>query len=677
MTRRPSPAAARRASAVPGYPFAALVGQERLRTALLLCAVDRRIGGVLLRGEKGTAKSTAVRALADLLPEGERMRTLPLSTTEDRLVGGVDLERTLDRGAPVLSPGLLVQVHGGLLYVDEVNLLDDHLAGILLAVAGSGSVRIEREGFSRTFPSEFRIVGTMNPEEGDLRPHLLDRFGLCVDVRGERDPRLRATLLQRRTAYDADPEGFARQWHERTTDLADRVALARELLPLVCPSPRVRPYVAQLCRDRGVAGHRADLVLERAATAHAAWAGRTRVEVDDVLAVAELVLVHRGRHAAPPQPPRRSPRDRAPDGGQDPDRHGTGEPGGGPPGTEGAGGEGADAAGGGGEGPGTDGGTGDRDGIGAGPGSGPGAGGVAEGGGPSPEGEARDRPDPAGERVFATGEPFAVRPLPVREDRGARGRAGRRLRTRSVDRTGRCVGARPSDDARDLALDATLRAAAPHQARRRPPGSAGLVVHRSDWHARIRRRRSGTLVLFVVDASGSMGVRGRMLASKGAVLSLLLDVYRKRDRVGMVTFRGRGARLALPPTCSVDLAGRLLRDLPTGGRTPLAHGLVLAHRTLEVALRRDPGLRPVAVVVTDGRATWGLDGPVDPGEVPRLACSIAAEQRVRWVVVDTEDPRGVRLGRAGDLADHLGARVLGIEDLRADDLIALAKGHQS
>jgi magnesium chelatase subunit D len=670
------------APAVPGrcgYPFAALVGQERVRTALLLGAVDRGLGGVLLRGEKGTGKSTAVRALADLLPGGEDLRTLPLSATEDRLVGGVDLERTLARGRAVLSPGLLARVHGGVLYVDEINLLDDHLAQVLLTVAGSGRVRVEREGFSRVFPSEFLLVGTMNPEEGYLRPQLLDRFGLCVDVEGETDPQARVELLRRCSEHEADPVGFVRRWQDENERLARRILRARQLLPQGRLSGQVRPYVAELCRTRRVAGHRADLVLERAASAHAAWRGRTRVEIDDVLAVAEFALAHRGRHAVPPPPapappPSPSPRSSNNDSNDDSNDAPQKEP-------REANADGRERP----DGP--SGGAAARDRTGAGDRSG------ATGPDETTESDATTGPDgetvpdggngsdgptsPGGEQVFAAGDPFAVRRLPVREDRGARARPGRRLRARSTDRTGRRVGSRPADDAHDLALDATLRAAAPHQHRRRPEGTDRLVVHRADWREKIRRRRSGTLVLFVVDASGSMGVRGRMLASKGAVLSLLLDVYRNRDRVGLVTFRGREARLLLPPTCSIDVAGRLLRELPTGGRTPLADGLLLAHRTLQIALRRDPGLRPLAVVVTDGRGTWGLDGPCVPGEIPRVARPIAAEQRVRWVVVDTEDPRGVRLERARDLAGRLGAQVFRIEDLRADDLVALTRGNLS
>jgi magnesium chelatase subunit D len=267
-----------------------------------------------------------------------------------------------------------------------------------------------------------------------------------------------------------------------------------------------------------------------------------------------------------------------------------------------------------------------------------------------------------------------VKHLAPKEDRLARKGSGRRQHTRSADRRGRYVRSRPAQDGQDLALDATLRAAAPHQKLRRKEGGPCLIVRRSDWQAKVRERRTGSFILFVVDSSGSMGARGRMVASKGAILSLLLDAYQKRDRVGLVSFRRREAELLLPPTSSIDVASRLLRELPVGGRTPLAAGLVKAHDTLRPLLTKEPNLRPLAILVSDGRANAGLEGPGSLEEVCRLASRIAQEGRVRWVVVDTEDARGVRFGHARKVAAALGAEVFAIEDLQARDLVNLVKG---
>ncbi|MDQ1304779.1 MAG: magnesium chelatase subunit, partial [Actinomycetota bacterium] len=467
-------------SPTPGYPFAALVGQDRAKLALLLCVICPRLGGVLLRGEKGTAKSTAARGMAELMPAPTVFRTLPLGATEDRLSGGLDLERTLADGRPRSAPGLLAEVHGGVLYVDEVNLLDDHLVDVLLDVAVSGVVRLEREGLSAAYPSDFALVATMNPEEGALRPHLLDRFGLCVDVTAEADLRARVTVLERRVAYDVDPAAFVAAWAARTDELRQRLRRARLLLPAVRLPGHVAATIAELCTGNRVAGHRADLVLARAASAHAAWSDRGEAGTDDVLAVADLVLTHRRRDLAPePPPPPRTPsppseETQSPQQPEEPSAESPAERSAAP-----AASGSADA---------------DQD--------------TAAPSPPTPDDTAGDGPDDRAEPVvpddlaLGCGDPFRTRPLRPVEDRLARTGSGRRHRSRSADRRGRYVRSRPATDCHDLALDATLRAAAAHQAGRRVPGSTGLVIRPVDWHRKIRRRRVGTLIMFVVDASG-------------------------------------------------------------------------------------------------------------------------------------------------------------------------------
>ncbi|MBP2338459.1 magnesium chelatase subunit D [Saccharothrix coeruleofusca] len=652
------------------FPFSAVVGHDDLRLALLLNAVHPGIGGVLVRGEKGTAKSTVVRALAALLPELEvaagcrfgcdpaapadcpdgphgggverrpaRLVELPVGATEDRLVGSLDLERALTEGVRAYQPGLLAAAHRGVLYVDEVNLLHDHLVDLLLDAAAMGRAHVEREGVSVSHPASFLLVGTMNPEEGELRPQLLDRFGLTVSVRAARDVATRTEVIRRRLAYEADPEGFAARWAERDAELAGRIAAARAALPGVrLPDAEVR-RIAAVCAAFEVDGMRADLVVARTAAAHAAWRGAAEVAEEDVEAAVRLALPHRKRrdpfdepgleeeqladalrqgaeHAEEPDP---DPED-DPDGGGD-------GPGGGGEST----GESAQES------------TSD---------------------GPSPE-----RPDGggsgSGERTHAPAPAFRARLLQV--PGVGEGAPGKRSRARA--RTGRVV--RPSaSDGGGLHLVGTLGAAAPHQAARGRSGP-GLVLRGEDLRRSVREGKEGNLVLFVVDASGSMAARQRMSAVSGAVVSLLRDAYQRRDKVGVITFRGAAAEVALPPTGSVDAAAARLRALRTGGRTPLADGLLRARRVLESERVRDPRRRPLLVLLTDGRATaTGAGG--DPAADALRAAGLLAADGVAAVVVDCE--RGpVRLGMAARVAAALGGVCLRLEELSADQVAGVVR----
>ncbi|MET4662039.1 MULTISPECIES: putative cobaltochelatase [Streptomyces] len=658
------------------FPFTAVVGQDDLRLALLLNAVSPAVGGVLVRGEKGTAKSTAVRALSALLPEVDvvpgcrfscdpgspdpacpdgphapgasgsrpaRMVELPVGASEDRLVGALDIERALSEGVKAFEPGLLADAHRGILYVDEVNLLHDHLVDLLLDAAAMGASYVEREGVSVRHASRFLLVGTMNPEEGELRPQLLDRFGLTVEVAASREPDQRVEVVRRRLAYDDDPAGFAARWAGEEAAVRQRVVAARALLPSVRLGDGALRQIAATCAAFEVDGMRADIVMARTATALAAWAGRSDVLAEDVRQAALLALPHRRR---------RNPFD-APgldedkldetleefggqdpgDGDDDPDDPG---PGGGPGGQP----EPGDA-------PGGDGDTAAR----------PEAG---EGGEPRPSGAGEQSP-------VRAAEPFRAKVLSV--PGLGEGAAGRRSRARTEH--GRTTGARrPRGALTKLHLAATVRAAAPHQ-RARGRSGPGLVVRRDDLRQATREGREGNLVLFVVDASGSMAARRRMGAVKGAVLSLLLDAYQRRDKVGLVTFRGSAADVALPPTSSVDAAAARLESLPTGGRTPLAAGLLRAHEVLRVERLRDPARRALVVVVTDGRATGGPE----PVALASRAARLFAAEQVASVVVDCESGP-VRLGLAGRLADELGGTAVTLDELRADSIAGLVKDVQ-
>ncbi|MFD9377027.1 putative cobaltochelatase [Streptomyces sp. NPDC059999] len=688
------------------FPFSAVVGQDDLRLALLLNAVSPAVGGVLVRGEKGTAKSTAVRALSALLPRvdvvpgcrfscapaapdpdcpdgpheagpgGERparMVELPVGASEDRLVGSLDIERALSEGVKAFEPGLLADAHRGILYVDEVNLLHDHLVDVLLDAAAMGASYVEREGVSVRHAARFLLVGTMNPEEGELRPQLLDRFGLTVEVAASREPAQRVEVVRRRLAYEDDPAGFASRWAGDEHDVRARVVAARALLPWVVLGDTSLLQIAATCAGFEVDGMRADIVMARTATALAAWAGRTDVVKEDVRQAALLALPHRRRRApfdAPGLDEDKLDRilDEFPDDEPEPEPEPEG------PDDRGPGDEGPDDGG-------PDGGGGAPQGEEPQAPDSPEAPGAPDTGGTSDAGEAPDAPEstedprspaPGGgapeQAAVRASEPFRTKMLSV--PGLGEGAAGRRSRARTAH--GRTTGSqRPRGQLTKLHLAATVHAAAPHQKARGRSGR-GLVVRKDDLRQATREGREGNLVLFVVDASGSMAARQRMSAVKGAVLSLLLDAYQRRDKVGLITFRGAGAELALPPTSSVDAAAARLEQLPTGGRTPLAAGLLKAREVLRIERLRDPSRRPLLVVVTDGRATsaGGLGG--DARELAGRGARLLAAEGVTSVVVDCESGP-VRLGLAGVLAADLGGPAVSLDGLRADSLAGLVK----
>ena len=687
------------------YPFTAVLGcqaddPDDMGLALILTTISPEIGGVLIRGEKGTAKSTAVRALAAVLPPIDvhaadrfsidpadpaavspdgpfaeddlvtrpvRLVELPVGATEDRVLGSLHLERALSQGKVEYEPGLLARAHRGILYVDEVNLLHDHLVDLLLDAAAMGQVTVERDGVSVEHAARFVLIGTMNPEEGELRPQLLDRFGLTVEIAAPRDPALRVEVVRRRMAYDADPTGFARSFADAEADLSRRIADAQDGLDKVRLSDAALFKIAQVCAAFEVDGLRADIVTARAAVAHAAWLGRDEVTRADIRRAALLALPHRrrrkpfdapgldedlldevlGDEELPPDPP------------EDPDRASLDEPLDDEPMPT----DPADA---------------DADDSPAQP--------PASDGAEQPEpmdadlppdaapvdgSEPSTRPDvspPSGplgrETTVSATVPYRPRLLTVAGV--GDGAAGRRSRAIASD--GRRIGARqPDGPTGSLHLVETLLAAAgkqPGRGRR----SGRLDLRTEDLRVAVREGREANLILFCVDASGSMAARRRMTEVKTAILSLLLDAYRRRDRVGLITFRGSSAELVLPPTHSVDIAATRLDELPAGGRTPLAEGLLEAGRVLVRERVRDPRSRPLLVVVTDGRATGG------PNAVSRSqeAADHVAGLGVGTVVVDGENGP-LRLGLAARLAERLRAEHLPVHAVSAEGLAATVR----
>ena len=692
------------------YPFTAVVGADDLSLALLLTAVSPEVGGVLVRGEKGTAKSTIVRALVEVLPpqvvvqgcrfscdpaapdprcpdaphddtrtttRATRLVELPVGASEDRVTGSLDLGRALGAGEAQFQPGLLAAAHRGLLYVDEVNLLHDHLVDVLLDAAAMGVNSVERDGVSVTHPARIVLVGTMNPEEGELRPQLLDRFGLTVEVAASREPDLRAQIVRRRLDHDADPAGFAAAYDSLQADLTTRITHARELLPKVELSDWALSTIARVCAGFDVDGMRADIVTARAARAHAAWAGRTRIEREDIRIAARFALPHRCRRNPfdapgldedlldrllgddePPTPPDETEPDETEPDESEPDETELDEPESDlrpePGQPDHPSGEAAPESTGSGEAresesrtEGTDGQPGDDQTL-------------------HHERAQSDDPhdDPPATApvvgVAAASAAYRTRRFAVRGV-GA-GEAGRR--SRAITDRGRTIGSTTSRPGRAtrVHLPATITAAALHQ---RARGRTDRLLLRSvDLRSTVAEGRESNLVLFVVDASGSMAARRRMEEVKTAVLSLLLDAYQRRDRVGLVTFRGTGAELTLPPTSSVEAAAARLSDLPHGGRTPLAEGLTTAARVLEVERVRDPRRRPLVVLVTDGRATAG---PEALARATRIAAQWHRTQ-AQAVVVDCETGR-FRLGLAAELAAMMRAEHVPLGELAAGDLV--------
>ena len=611
----------------PPFPFTALVGQDELVDALLVNAVAPEVGGLLVRGERGTAKSTAARGLAPLLPAvavaeagpfpfapGDRAWTgpidrdaqarqakppmveLPLGATLDRLVGALDLGRAL-AGEHAFEPGLLARAHQGILYVDEVNLLPDHLVDALLDAAASGIVRVERDAVSVEHDARFLLVGTMNAEEGELRPQLLDRFGLGVEVSAPRDAATRAEIVRRRLEFEQDPARFRRRFEDRERELAAGLAAARDRLADVRLPERQLLRISAACARLEIDGVRGDITCARAARALAALDSAAEVEEEHIRRAAVLALAHRrrrdpldGASGAPDEELQRAfdetpPDDPSPGGGARP-RQQKGEPSSGQSGN-----------------------------------------GDGKHGAPSPEpapatvsdAVAAPRLDaPVGSRL--TGHVLTLR------DPGA-GPAGRRAP--SSGPAAGSIDSRPVVCGReDVALIPTLVA--------RLAGNGGEV------RRHVRAGREGALLCLVVDTSGSMGARRRLARVKGALLELLRDAYARRDRVMVLAFHGEGVELLVRPGAPVEAAAAAVRGLPTGGTTPLAAGLSGAAAEVRRAAVREPGRRAIAVVFTDGRVA-------DDDGRARAAAAALGRASAALHVVDTEDGH-VRVGLAREIA---------------------------
>ena len=572
------------------YPFSAVIGEEDLKLALQLVAVDPTIGGVLIRGERGTAKSTVARGLAALLPKGASgdvapFVELPLGATEDRVVGSLDVAAALRDGRSQLRSGLLARADGGILYVDEVNLLAHHLVDLLLDAAARGWVTVERDGLSAGEAARFVLIGTMNPEEGELRPQLLDRFGLSVQVRGLAAPELRMAAVAQRLAFDEDPVRFVAAARPEEARLCDAIVDARAWIQQIAVTEENLSLATRISIEHNLDGIRGDLAIVKTARALAAWQRSSHIEEKHIRRAADFAVPHRMR--------------RRPDG-------------------RGAGGSAVPLT-------------------------------------------------PPGTTASASPTLVHSNPAPhsgsinlsmTTVDRDSSGRRG--LGSVASGRTSR---AEPYDQTGTLAINETLTLAATRGARVQDAG--GVAVSAADLMQHRRNGPGRSSVLFVVDASGSMAAQRRLDVAKGAALAMLRSSYQQRDEVALMVFRGTGSDLVLPFTSDVERIESALRDVPTGGRTPLARAL------LDSAQLMGGRSDAVLVLFTDGRANVadsGLDrAPSDPWDQALGAAHALADQCCAALVVDCE-PGPVTLGRARLLAEALKGECVSLRELESSDI---------
>lgn len=623
------------------YPFTAICGQEQAKTALLLNGIFPQIGGVLLSGEKGTAKSTMVRSLPGILT-GSKLITVPLSVTEDMLVGSINVERALATGTVEYRAGLLASADGNILYVDEINLLSESAVNLLLDVASSGYCTVAREGITHTFASRFILVGSMNPEEGPIRPQILDRFGFFVELKASANIRERMDIMKRRLAYENNPQHFSQIWDAETGVLAQKIVQARSKLTSIVPATETMSVIAQICSQAFVAGHRADIAMLWGSMAMAALDGRKSISMKDIATVQSMALAHRIRNTKAPQPDNNS--NDSQDDDQEPQDNNQQQQ----------------------DQPQNNNAPQNNDGN------------TPSNASPSvPDAQSAtnneathaDCPDMsipacAEDECFALADfklntdvlSHGTRPMPKLKG------VGKRNKTISTDKRGRYIRARvPSGNVRDLAFDATLRIAAQYQTVR-DKGLMAITITKADLRDKVRERRAGSMILFLVDASGSMGVRQRMSDAKTAVMEMLQLSYIKRDTVGMMTFRNSQSELVLSPTRSITAAKRKLEEIKTGGRTPLSAGIADAHQLIMALRRKTKEILPVVVLFTDGRETAIPHGTAAADSACRLTASA-----IRLIIIDTESGF-LKLGLAKSIAQKSNAEYYTIDALKQKNI---------
>lgn len=625
------------------FPFAAICGMEKAKEAILLTLVNPFAGGLLLSGEKGTGKSTLVRSARELVdaPWVE----IPISITEDRLFGSIDTEEAIRSGHKKLLPGLIDEADQGIIYIDDVNLLRDDLLSAVLNIREAGSYRLERDGLSEERQTSFTVLAVMNPESGTLSASSLDRFGLFAEADPSYDDETRLEIIRRVLDFEKDGLAFRAKWQEETDALKKKIRDARAALSLVEVSSAMIQLAAVYTLKAHVAGHRADIYLIEAARAKAALEGRKYVLPKDLEKAAEFVLPHRMRKAEeqqaepaeemPQEHPEEDNKPQQEEEQQTPqDNEFSHPPEAQPPqmDTEDADDSNHEQ---------------NEDNAQM----------------SNPRGQSRERIDDADLHVNLP--PMWIEPS---KDRKPKKGSGKRSLTMTDLMQGRYVRAEiPKAKTSDIAFDATLRAAAPYQ-KARPSNGCAVVIRKDDLRSKIREKRTGNIFLFVVDASGSMGARERMKTVKGVIFKILLDAYQKRDRVGMVAFRKNQAEVILPVTRSVDFAQKKLASMPTGGKTPLAKGLLKAEDVLDMLYRQDANQDPVMILITDGRATSPLNKGTNPVTDALEEAKRIGRRNIPVAVIDTESGF-IKLGLAKKLAKAMGASYFQVDKISEDQLL--------
>lgn len=610
------------------FPFSAIIGQDHVKKALILAAIHPAIQGVLLVGEKGTAKSTLVRSFAQLM-DGKFLVECPISITEDRLVGSLYFEKAIQQGVKELETGLLQEADGRWLYIDEVNLLGEQHMQVIAETLSSYVLKMEREGLSYQIPTRFTMIGTMNPEEGKLPPQFLDRFGFYVEVKGSTDMEQRVEIIKQRLLFEQNPEAFCQVYAHEDETLRKEILAARQRLPKINVDESIVDLAVAISLEGNCAGHRADLLLIEAGKAIAAWESRFSVTEEDLQIASFYVLPHRLRDGSenqahedspPPPPPEcddENQEEQEADGQQTPQQK-------------------------------------QRD---------------FEFDLSKEQWKQNQPPPPGEEQRFGIDERIQVSSIRLhRQDRKKREGDGKRSLSRTKLKRGRFVRAVfPKGKIKDLSFIDTLRAAAPYQ-RTRTKQRAAITICKEDFREKEREKRMGTSILFAVDASGSMTANKRMSAVKGAIYSLLESAYVERDHVSLVAFRKQEAELVLPMTRSLVLAKKKLAEIPSGGKTPLALGLMKSIQYLNTLKRKQKEMLPFLVIVTDGRANVPYIGSNALEDAFAIGRQIAA-LGIKTLIIDTEEKnRFVTFGLAKRLAEEMNGSYWKLSELTSTEI---------
>lgn len=644
----------------------AIVGQESIKKALIWNIVNPSIGGVLISGEKGTAKSTLVRGVCNVMAD-IKLVEVPINVTEDRLTGNIDFEHAVKFGEKSFEGGIFQKAHGNLVYVDEVNLLSDHIVKILLETAGSGLNIVEREGISFRHLSQFTLIGSMNPEEGSLRPQFLDRFGLYVEVKGEEDLRKRAEIIRRRLEYEKNPSLFIKKWKSESEKLMLSIKRAKEDLNKVTITPNAMQLAVSIAKEGNCAGHRAEIIIIETAKAIAALDSRVILNISDIKEAAKYVLPHRVRNEENNiKDTQNDYQDNDKEIEEDNNEN-----------EENNNNENTEEK----ESNGELGNNNEQNSNSENDNSMDSQEESIDNGNNSDEMDSQEETTEEQETrktqeetIDNSEEIFAVSKWLSEKNKNCINKgSGKRSLVKTSSTQGRYVRYRYpiKGNISDIAIDATIRAAAPYQLQREKQGRA-LSIEKSDIRVKVRERRTGNTIIFVVDASGSMGANKRMKAVKGAILSLLNDAYQKRDKVGMIAFRNNSAELLLGITRSVELAEKKLSNLPTGGRTPLAEGLNMAYDIVKAAKLKDKDMLPVIVLISDGKATYSSTSCMEPFKAAVNAAEKISSENIKTVVINTEETF-VKLNLAEKIAETMNADCFRIEDLEAQDLVTAVK----